>query len=99
MLAHMMGCRSNGQAIGGGILDSSLRFGMTAGAVRNDRGAFGMTPHACHSEARTPKNLRCPLTRSLVVVMDMASEPDLRFLAPFGMTGREFGMTGGPLSF
>ena len=26
-----------------------------------------------HSEACTPKNLRCPLTRSLVVVMDMAS--------------------------
>ena len=62
-----------------GILDSSLRF--------------GMTPPPCHSEARTPKNLRCLLTGRLVVGMDQSSEADLRFLTPFGMTEGAFGMT------
>ena len=53
-------------------------------------------PPPCHSEARTPKNLRCLLTRSLVVGMDQSSEADLRFLTPFGMTEGAFGMTGPP---
>ena len=45
-----------------------------------------MTPPACHSEERTTKNLRCLTTRWIVVVMDQASEGDLRFLTAFGMT-------------
>ncbi len=43
-------------------------------------------PPLCHSEERTTKNLRCMLTRQLVVGMDQSSEGDLRFLTPFGMT-------------
>ena len=34
----------------------------------------------CHSEGRTPKNLRCLLTRRLVVVTCWPSEGDFRFL-------------------
>ena len=41
------------------------------------------------------RNLRCLLTRQLIVVMGWPSEGDLRFLAPLGMTLGEFGMTGG----
>ncbi len=64
-----------------------------ARAPHDSKGRVSLCPHSeersphCHSEERTTKNLRCLLTRSLVVVMDMASEPDLRFLTPFGMTG------------
>ncbi len=51
------------------------------------------TPSHCHSEERTPKNLRHLLTRWLVVVMDRPSEEHLRFLTPFGMTLRGIGVT------
>ena len=71
-----------------GDLRFLARLGMT--------GEFGMTVincHSgeclppCHSEARTPKNLRCWLMSWLVVVMERPSKGDLRFLAQLGMTG------------
>ena len=51
-------------------------------------GILRRVPSPCHSEARTPKNLRCWLTRRTIVVMDRPSEGDIRFLTPFGMTVR-----------
>ncbi len=72
-------------------------------SVRNDsEGRFGMTLPPRHSEARTPKNLRCWLTRRLVIVMGWPSEGDFRFLTAVRNDSRSvrndrgaFGMTVG----
>ncbi len=56
----------------------------------------------CHSEGCAPQNLRCLLTRRLIVVTGWPSKGDFRFLTAvrndrgaFGMTGGCFGMTVG----
>ena len=41
----------------------------------------------CHSEERTPKNLRCHATSRVAGGMNWPSDGDLRFLTAFGMTG------------
>ena len=50
-------------------------------------------PLLCHSEERTPKNLRCLLTRRTVVVTGRPSEGYFRFLTAVRNDSGGFGMT------